>query len=34
MLEAILVVPVTEIFASIAHASTMLDFCDGAGDVL
>jgi hypothetical protein len=34
MLEALLAVPVTEIFALIAHASTMLNFWDGAADVL
>jgi hypothetical protein len=34
MLEAVLVVPVTEIFALIVHASTMLNFWDGAADVL
>jgi hypothetical protein len=34
MLQAVLVVAVTEIFASIAHASTMLNFWDGAADVL
>jgi hypothetical protein len=34
MLEAVLVVPVTEIIASIAHGSTMLNFWDGAADVL
>jgi hypothetical protein len=34
MLEAVLVVPVIEIFASIAHPSTMLNFSDGAADVL
>jgi hypothetical protein len=34
MLETVLVVPVTEIFALIAHTSTMLSFWDGAADVL
>jgi hypothetical protein len=34
MLEALLVVPVIEIFALIAGASTMLSFWDGAADVL
>jgi hypothetical protein len=34
MLEAVLVVPLTEIIASIARASTMLNFSDGAADVL
>ena len=34
MLEAVLVVPVIEIFALIARASTMLNFWDGAADVL
>jgi hypothetical protein len=34
MLEAVLVVPVIEIFALIARASTMLNFWDGASDVL
>jgi hypothetical protein len=34
MLEALLVVAVTEIFALIARASTMLNFWDGATDVL
>jgi hypothetical protein len=34
MLEAVLVVPVIEIFASKAYASTMLNFWDGAADVL
>jgi 3-hydroxymyristoyl/3-hydroxydecanoyl-(acyl carrier protein) dehydratase len=34
MLEALLVVPVIEIFAAIAQASTMLSFWDGTADVL
>jgi hypothetical protein len=34
MLEVVLVVPVIEIFALIARASTMLNFSDGAADVL
>jgi hypothetical protein len=34
MLEAVLAVPVIEIFTLIAHASTMLNFLDGAADVL
>jgi hypothetical protein len=34
MLEAFLVGAVIEIFASIAHASTMLNLLDGAADVL
>jgi hypothetical protein len=34
MLEALLVVAVIEIFASIAPASTMLKFLDGPADVL
>ena len=34
MLEAVLVVPVIEIFALTARASTMLNFWDGAADVL
>jgi hypothetical protein len=34
MLEALLVVPVIEIFALIAHTSIMLNFWDGAADVL
>jgi hypothetical protein len=33
MLEAVLVEAMTEIFASIAHASTMLNFWGGAADV-
>jgi hypothetical protein len=33
MLEALLAVPVIAIFAQIAHASTMLNFWDGAADV-
>jgi hypothetical protein len=33
MLEALLVVSVIAIFALIAHASTMLNFWDGAADV-
>jgi len=34
MLEAVLVVPVIEIFALIAYASTMLSLWDGTADVL
>jgi hypothetical protein len=34
MLEVVLVVPVIEIFALIARASTMLNLWDGAADVL
>jgi hypothetical protein len=34
MLEIVLVVPVIEIFALIARASTMLNFLDGTADVL
>ncbi len=34
MRQTVLVVPVIEIFALIAHASTMLSFWDGAADVL
>jgi hypothetical protein len=34
MLEAVLVVPVIEIFALVGHASIMLNFWDGAADVL
>jgi hypothetical protein len=34
MLEVVLVVPVIEIFALIARASTMLNFSDGTADVL
>jgi hypothetical protein len=34
MLETVLAVSVIEIFALIVHASTMLNFWDGAADVL
>jgi hypothetical protein len=34
MLEAVLVVPVIEIVGLIARGSTMLNFWDGAADVL
>jgi hypothetical protein len=34
MLEAVLVVAMIEIFVLIEHVSTMLNFWDGAADVL